>query len=346
MSRLTRPVLWAALVAIVLLTCFSIYGAFLGADRAREFFNSLPLAVYWFAFAVLLVVGVVLFRRLRRVPALLLMHTGCVLILAGGMWGSRAGNALQRQLLGIDKICEGRMPILEGTSENRVIVADSNDVPLLPFSVRLRDFRLEYYGVGTLMIRDQAGHMWRTTAEPGKVVELGSGLGTVTVERVFQNFKMDIGGDEPVAFDAPGGSNPAVQVQVAKPDGTVASRYVFESFPGYERPQDRLTMSYRRTVRDFISELEIVRDGVVVASKNIEVNHPLHYGGYHFYQHEYGENQMGEYTVLMVASDSGLNAVYAGYIMLAAAVCWHFWGRRVLARVRIVPSDAPAKARG
>jgi hypothetical protein len=44
---------------------------------------------------------------------------------------------------------------------------------------------------------------------------------------------------------------------------------------------------YGRIVKDYISELEIVRNGNVVAAKNVEVNHPLHYGGYHFFQRSY-----------------------------------------------------------
>ena len=48
MNRFKRAVLWAVLAAIILLTVLSIYGAFIGADRAQAFFSSLPLAVYWF----------------------------------------------------------------------------------------------------------------------------------------------------------------------------------------------------------------------------------------------------------------------------------------------------------
>ena len=39
MNRFKRVVLWAALIAIVLLVLLSIYGAFLGAERAQAFFN-------------------------------------------------------------------------------------------------------------------------------------------------------------------------------------------------------------------------------------------------------------------------------------------------------------------
>ena len=42
----------------------SIYGAFLGAERAEEFFNRLPLAVYWVALMIVLIIALASFRRL------------------------------------------------------------------------------------------------------------------------------------------------------------------------------------------------------------------------------------------------------------------------------------------
>ncbi len=32
----------------------------------------------------------------------------------------------------------------------------------------------------------------------------------------------------------------------------------------------------------------------------------------------------------MVVSDSGLNLVYGGYLMLVGGVFWHFWARRIV----------------
>jgi hypothetical protein len=328
MSRIKRAVLWAALFAIVVLGALSVYGAFLGADRAQAFFNSVPLAVYWCAVVLLLVVGLLLFRRLARMPALLFMHVGPVLVLLGGMWGSPAGHTIRNRLLGTDVVREGQMGIFEGMTENRVQVADSNDLRELPFSVRLRDFRMEYYQPGLLTIHGREGQAWRLDAEPGAEVALGGEQGSVRVERVFQNFK--IGTGEPAAYDAPGGSNPAVQVAIERPGGTTTRRYIFERFAGHPQPQDDLFMTYRLMVRDYVSELEIIDGNEVAASKDIEVNHPLHYGGYHFYQHSYGQDRGREYTVLMVVSDAGLNVVYAGYVLLVGGILWQFWGRRVL----------------
>jgi len=71
-----------------------------------------------------------------------------------------------------------------------------------------------------------------------------------------------------------------------------------------------------------------------VASKDIEVNHPLYYGGYHLYQQSWGEDEFGVYSTIMVVSDSGLTSIYGGYVLLAGGVFWHFWGRRILDRLK------------
>lgn len=334
MIRLKQSMLWACLIAIVTLAVLSVHGAFLGAGRAQAFFNSVPVAVFWGAFVVLLGAGIVAFRRLLWVPSLLLMHLGCILVVVGGMWGSRPGQDLQERFLATERISKGRMPILEGTAENRVAIADSNETKELPFSIRLRKFRIEYYEPGDLYIYSRDGRRWKLPAEAGRTQTLGRDLGRVTIQRVFRNFRMDISGDERIALDAPGGSNPALEVTIERPDGSTARRYVFLQRAGHNNPNDPLALTYTQSVRDYISELEVVRDNEVVASKDIEVNHPLYYDGYHFYQHEYGQNQFGDYTILMVVADSGLRIVYSGYAMLMVGIVWHFWGRRLRSALR------------
>ena len=53
-----------------------------------------------------------------------------------------------------------------------------------------------------------------------------------------------------------------------------------------------------------------------------------------------------EYTILQVVSDSGLNLVYGGYVMLIAGVFWHFWGRRALIAVKSRGTTAPQAEHG
>jgi hypothetical protein len=331
-DRFRQTVLWAALTAIIALTLLSIVGAFLGAESAKAFFNSLPLAVYWFALAALLIVGIVVFRPLMQIPSLLLTHLGCILVLLGGLWGSGAGHAIQKQLLGIDKIPQAQLKLYtnDHTPKNQAEVADNNPQSIvLPFSVRLKDFRMEYYEPGDLIVRSPAGRIARLVARPGARVRL-AGVGEITVSKTFSNFKLRAEGGKQVPYDAPGGSNPAVQILVVRPDGTVVPGYVFEYFaPVFTQPVD-FDVAYQRAVKDYVSDVEIVENGQTVAAKAIEVNHPLHFDAYHLYQYSVGEDDAGQYTILMIVSDSGLNLVYGGYVMLVAGICWHFWGRRAL----------------
>ena len=406
-NKFRRGVLWVALSLILLLIFLSIYGAFLGAERAKNFFSSLPLAVYWIALTALLIVGVVMFHRLVRVPALGLIHVGCILILAGSICGSQAGHKLQKKLFGIDKVPTGQMTIYEGYSKNHVVLEnryqillfsaepkfqsdldnssisqelrqefEENQIPLseqatvsfeprdgiwvitdklklysvrkeygrlniydpireLPFHVRLKDFQLEYYKPDYLQIQSGQGKNWRIPVEIGREIPLGEDFGTIKVVRQFESFKIKVENGQSVPYDDPNSPpNPALEVQLKSLQGDVVTRYVFERFPGHVHPDDKLYLRYQRVISDFISKLQIIENNQVVAEKNIEVNHPLYFGGYHFYQADY-DHRAGQYTVLMVVSDTGLNFVYAGYAMLCIGLLWHFWLKHLYGAVTL-----------
>ncbi len=334
-KKFRRVVMWSALALIILLIYLSVYGAFIGAKRAQRLVNTLPLTVYWLAFVVILIAGLVVFRRLVRVPSLLLIHVGCVLILAGGMWGSDAGHKLQKQLFGIDKIRTGQMIIYEGRTENQVLLQQSQLPKELPFSVHLKDFRLEHYKPGSIVVYMPDDTTRRLPAETGSEYNLGGEVGKVKIVRTFERFQLDIEDNRREAIDAPDGAPmPALEVNVARPDGSQLTRYVFEPSRGYMY-QDNFQLYYQRMVSDYISELEVIKNNKVVAKKNIEVNHPLHYGGYHFYQHSY-DAEAGQYTVLEVTSDTGLAPVYGGYLMLCIGVFWHLWLRDIFTKQRVL----------
>ncbi len=334
MKKFRRAVMWTGLALIILLILLSIYGAFVGADRARSFFNSLPLAFFWVILTLLFIVAFAVSRRLVRTPGLLLIHLGCVLVLAGSIWGSDAGHKLQKKLFGIDKIPTGRMVIFEGQSNSYVRLGSGKQTRELPFSIKLKDFRMEYYKPGYLHIQAQQGRSWTIPVEIGTEVLLGPEFGSVTVQRAFENFKIKIGPDRTIPYDDPGtGSNPALQVQIKHPDDTVTTRFVFVRFPSHRHPRDKFLLHYRRTVSDYISDLQVIENNKIVAEKSIQVNHPLHFGSYHFYQHSY-DTKGGRYTVLMVVSDTGLALVYAGFLLLIIGVFWHLWLRPIISRTK------------
>lgn len=79
-------------------------------------------------------------------------------------------------------------------------------------------------------------------------------------------------------------------------------------------------------VRDYKSDIEVVERGEAVARKVIGVNRPLHYGGYHLYEHSF-DHPPGQFAVLLVTSDSGLWLVYAGFGLLCLGVFWWCWAK-------------------
>lgn len=410
MNKFKREVIWAALLLIMLLTVLSIYGAFIGAERAQGFFNSSPLAVFWAILFLALAAGFVAFRRLIRVPGLLLMHAGGILILIGGALGSEKGY----RATGNNKILKGQMQIFEGQTTNHVqtekkiplfevalgfasaldrrtmpqnlrqefvrqqaplaqdagvwvnqpggewMIADEKnqyfvrreganlrvydfvrEMKELPFAIKLNDFRMEYYGTSEpsyLQVQTADGQVRSVPAEVGREIDLGSD-GTAKIVKKYENLKITIEGEKREYYDDPSpGSNPALEVQITKPDGQATTQYVYSLHPGFSHTAGGPKLVYSKPaaggpVRDYISELEVVDpNGTVLAKKDIEVNHPLHYGGYHFYQSSY-DARAGRYTVLQVVSDTGIKIVFAGYWLLCIGVVWHMWLRHLFKKL-------------
>ncbi|MGA2171527.1 MAG: cytochrome c biogenesis protein ResB [Sedimentisphaerales bacterium] len=327
-NRVRRFLLWMGLVLIVLLAVLSVFGAFLGADLAQRFFNSIPMSIYWLAFAALLLAAIASFRRLLCIRGLFLIHLGCILVLLGAIWGSQAGFKIRDAIFKTHAIRSGQMVIHRGETQNAVASEDSEE-KTLPFAIKLVDFRLEYYEPGYLLIQTADGEGFKMPAKPGSEYLLGPDLGSVEIVRRFENFKLLFDGDKKIAVDDPnGGPNPALELRLKLPDGGEKTKYVFERFAGHTNPGEKMVFSYLRMVKDYISDVEVVKEGKSVARKSIEVNNPLHFAGFLFYQHAY-DSDAGRYTVLAVANDSGLVAVYLGFILLCAGAFWHLWLRNI-----------------
>ena len=334
-----RIVMWACLLVIMALIVLSVLGAFYGASKAKFLFNSIPLRFFWYGFAVLLIVGFFEFPRLLKKPSLLIIHVGFLLVLAGGMWGSEQGHQLAKRFFGINKIPNGYMIIYEGHTEKRVMNENfSQLLGELDFEIKLKDFRLEYYEadhelVPTLYIKTPNGEVFELAAKVGGEISLGQDKGSIRILKTFTDFKINFEDDKKVVTEGPNeGGNPAVEVEIDPDDGKSYSRFVFERFADFHGADGRLQMIYvtrsQQMVRDYFSDLVVIEDGKEIAAKTIEVNHPLHWRGYHFYQSSY-DSQAGQYTILSVTSDSGLYAVYSGYWLLGIGIFWQFWFRHI-----------------
>ena len=117
-----------------------------------------------------------------------------------------------------------------------------------------------------------------------------------------------------------------VFLEADEPAGALPLTRLFPSIADWRRAGEPAILLVRTEgrVRDWIARLAVLRDGKVVARKDVEVNHPLHYGGYHFYQRA-ADRDYEQYTVLSVVSDDGMIVVYAGFILLAGGAVWTFY---------------------
>lgn len=241
-------------------------------------------------------------RRLRTASAsFLFIHAGIVLVILGAF----ASRALR---------FEAELPLRTGTESDRVY--SGNAVYQLPFSVKLVDFRLEYYGEpsGKLTIRDEAGGTDFPVKE-GTELKLPAKGAEIKVLRLARDFGLT--GKNEVADKSPYWHNPAAQVEITT--GKKKEKlWLFANFPGMHREGLPFHISYgleNADIKNFTSAVLVRPSGGAAFSAEISVNKPLRTGGYTLYQSSYDPAEAG-YSLLTVARDRGLWAVYAGFAAL------------------------------
>lgn len=313
---------------LVVFIALSIGGAFMGAERAQVFFNSVPLVVFWGLLFLTLLIGFFVYVSLRKRLLLTLIHAGCVLVLAGGMLGSEAGNQVYQRITGQPSFTKGWMSLHRGLSSNRVTSETDAAVGELPFEVWLKDAYVEYYDSPAIGLHFDDGLQLTLSAQVGAEIEIPDGRGTVGVAAAYRNFKMKQVDGHMVSYDSTEpGYNPAYQLSFTPAGGQAKTSFVFEQFPMHARPGQTYHAEYiaPQRVKDYKSVLHIVEGGNVAKQATIEVNKPLFYGGYHFYQNTFGYEASGPVSGIMVASARGVLMVFAGYAFIFVGVMMHLW---------------------
>lgn len=127
---------------------------------------------------------------------------------------------------------------------------------------------------------------------------------------------------------------PALLVEVDGPKGKL-SDWVFSDTPNATPyPDGNFFLLYKQfgeNVKDWKSTLRIEEGGKTVAKKTIEVNDPLKYGGYTFYQASY-DPENPRLSGLQVARDPGLPLVYSGFFTLCFGIIFIFYIKPLLRR--------------
>lgn len=87
----------------------------------------------------------------------------------------------------------------------------------------------------------------------------------------------------------------------------------------YPRPPERIPKTLR-------AKLQIIKDGALQKESEVEVNHPMSYGGTDFFLTSFDRDMYGLIFVgLQVVSDPGIMIVYTGFILMFFAVSFIFF---------------------
>lgn len=159
-------------------------------------------------------------------------------------------------------------------------------------------------------------------------------IGQTGQQVVIAKFYPSFGLKEEVIKKSDEVKNPAVYVEIDGPKGKFTDWVFSGAQTSTPYPDDNFLVLYKQTgevIKDFKSKLRIVEDGKTVVEKSIEVNDPLKYKGYAFYQSSY-DPQGGKYTGLQVAKDPGIAVVYTGFSTLCFGIIFIFYIKPFLRR--------------
>jgi len=147
----------------------------------------------------------------------------------------------------------------------------------------------------------------RTEAIPGRPIKVEGTGHEIVIDSFFENANMSRR-----LVDDPHAPGRAVAEVVVEQDDK-KSMYRLWNDAWVDVPGYKLLYAQEDRVRDFFSILQIIDGGEVVAEKKIEVNDPLRYGGYSFYQSSYDREGLS-WSGLQVRKDPGVPLVYGGFL--------------------------------
>lgn len=336
-----------SIVGLLTLAGLSIGSTFISVKKATVFFNSAPMVVFWTSLVVMLAAGVLLWKRIRRSPGLLMLHVGCILIITGAMWGSRKAHELRAQFFGSQHIYHAEATFAAGESAD------------IGFVVKLEKAWTEYYSAAEspwefyYEHRASDGSAWgiplqwadETSKPLGKFSVPGEKLrGEILWMSVAEEF------DPPGDVERHGWARPPKVLMtiknsrraapltgwlVGRDDSNITRMSLVSLYASHAEWEaadfPAIVMHSTQSIRDYKATLAIYDEGKKVLRKTIEVNHPLHYGGYYFYLTKcYPDGRV----IITARSDAGLQVVYAGMISLGVGVFWIMWGGAIFKWLR------------
>ncbi len=320
MIRKTVRRLWETLASVemaAVLFVLIIAAALAGVFTSYDVYHA-----SWFA-GLLAAFGINLFAcTAQRISAgkvrigSLLSHLGILVILAGVIVSAMLSE-------------RGQISISEGETLNAY--STGRRVNRMPFGIRLDDFNLEWKNQTPheieIVVRD-ARVRQSLDVDVGGIYDIASSGYSIEVMRFVPDLFVDSGMNVVSRSDNPG--NPALLVRISRGD-KVEARWLFARYPDFTMERDGnigLAYKFGKSPGDFKSTVTIFDEGKGRLTGTIEVNHPLKYRGYSFYQANYDPASL-QWTGLEVVRDPGVHVVFAGILLLNLGVVIMLYRRSV-----------------
>lgn len=262
-----------------------------------------------------------------------IVHASILIILFGALIGILFGQ-------------KGYLKISKGQEANSFISRGKRTS--LGFSIRLNDFiysenidseeRLLVYqrikfekGVCDMRnlqtARDAEGFLAEIPVNLGIEQGIGNTGYRIKVIRYVPDFIIDVS-TRVVSSRSASPDNPAIEVELKDLKGGIKTVWLFARFPDMRQETGvDFWIIYNwapRRPRDFISKVSILKSGKEILSKDIQVNVPLNFAGYNFFQFSY-DSQNLSWTGLQVVKDPGVPVIYAGFVLLILGLVMIFY---------------------
>ncbi len=262
----------------------------------------------------------------KRHWSFIVIHSSLLILIAGGFVSSRAR-------------IQGELNLPKGELLDSY-TWQGKKMPL-GFQVRLKDFSVEYYpNTGERLLIALPGsdrpyefsnlsQAWTPVPESGYEFQ---------IEYFIPDFRLDQQtGQIFSASNEP--RNPAILVHL-RGEGADYREWVFARFADFHnRGKGPAQFQYlwgQATPKDFVADIEVLENGQVVVRKRVEVNHPLRFKGFSFYQTNYDPHDLS-WTGLTVVRDPAVGIIFSGVgCLMVGLMCYiylmPYLGKRSLSK--------------
>lgn len=249
----------------------------------------------------------------RRKLGFILIHFSILIILCGSIVGNIYGK-------------KGYIELVESQITGIVKTEDGSKLTL-PFKIKLNDFMLERHQQITdqqIVVLEKNSDINSSTKfnEVGRLSLPNDDL-NIEVLQIEPDFI--INENQQATSQSEYWNNPAIKVKIDDKTGWLFANHGYHGMAIWKDFFIKYICNIEGgEIKDYKSNISIIKDDKTVLNKTIEVNKPLVYEGYKFYQYSFNPENL-RWTALQVKTDPGVPIVYGGYIVLIIGIFFNIY---------------------